>query len=93
MGSYDEAEVCKLVGIYLLSKLTHLVGTKNFGLYWDKGLAVIHKDNGRIMDKLRREVVELFKSDRISITIDKNLIKADFLDVSFNLEMDKCFCL
>ena len=36
MGSYDEAEVCELVGIYLLGKLTSLIGTKNVGLYRDE---------------------------------------------------------
>ena len=36
MGSYDEAEVCELVGIYLLGKLASLIGTKNVGLYRDE---------------------------------------------------------
>ena len=35
MGSYDGAEVCELVGLYLLSKLTPQMGIKNVGLYRD----------------------------------------------------------
>ena len=37
MGSYDEAEACELVELYLLSKLAPLVGTKSVGLYRDGG--------------------------------------------------------
>ena len=38
MGSFDGAEVCELVGLYLLSQLQHL--DMNVGLYRDDGLAV-----------------------------------------------------
>ena len=41
------------------------------------------------MDKIRKNIIALFKSEGLSITIDTNLIEADFLDVSFNLEMEK----
>ena len=43
------------------------------------------------IDKIRKDVIALFKSEGLSITIDTNLIQRDFLDVSFNLEMDKVF--
>ena len=90
MGTYDGAEVCELVGLYLLSELAPLVSTKNVGLYRDDGLAVIHRA-GPIMDRIRKDIIALFKSERLSITIDTNLIKANYLDVSFNLEMEKYF--
>ena len=38
MGSWDGAEVCDLVGLYLLSQISHL--KLNIGLYRDDGLAV-----------------------------------------------------
>ena len=90
-GSYSGAEVCELVGLYLLGKLAPLIGTKNVGLYRDDGLAVIHQANGPKMDRIRKDIMALFKSEGLSITIDTNLIETDFLDVSFNLEMDKFF--
>ena len=40
MCSFDGAETCELVGLYLLSKLTQVVGN-NIGLYRDDGLAII----------------------------------------------------
>ena len=91
MGSYDGAEVCELVGLYLLGKLATLIGTKNVGLYRDDGLAVIHQANGPNMDRIRKDIIALFKSEGLSITINTNLIETDFLDVSFNLEMDNFF--
>ena len=93
MGSYDGAEVCELVGLYLLSKLTPLMGIKNVGLYRDDGLAVIHKANRPKMDKIRKGIIALFKSEGLSIAIDTNLIETDFLDVSFNLEIESFFLI
>ena len=37
MGSYDGAEVCELVGTFILSKLGN-IGKKNTGLYSDNRL-------------------------------------------------------
>ena len=89
MRSYDGAEVCELVQLYLLGKLASLIGAKHVGLYRDDGLAVIHQANGPKMDRIRKDI--MFKSEGLSITINTNLIETDFLDVSFNLEMDKFF--
>ena len=91
MGSYKGAEVCELVGLYLLSKLTPLIGIKFVGLYRDDGFAVIDKANRPKIDKIRKDIIVLFKSEGLSITIDTNLIETDFLDASFNLEMEKLF--
>ena len=91
MGSFDGAKVCELVGIYLLGKLVPLIRTKNVGLYRDDGLAVIHQANGPKMEMIRKDIIALFKSRRLSITIDTTLIETDFLDILFNLVMDKFF--
>ena len=85
MGSFDGAEVCELVGLYLLEKLSNLLGKTEVGLYRDDGLAIVQNANGPKMDKLRKEIVALFKIEGLSITIDTNLTETDFLDVSFNL--------
>ena len=54
MGRHDGAEVCDLVGLYLLNKLAPLTGTKNVGLYTDDGLAVIYQANRPKMDRIRK---------------------------------------
>ena len=56
MGSYDGAECCELIGLYMLNKLTerkHAVFQRaNLGLYHDDGLAVdrIRGRPGSILD-------------------------------------------
>ena len=91
MGSYHGLEVCELVGLYLLGKLEPLIGTKNVGLNRDGSLAVIHQGNGPKMDRIRKYIIALFKSEGLSITVDTTLIETDFLDVSFNPEVEIFF--
>ena len=40
MGAYDGAEVCELVGTYILHQIGSKYDKKNVGLYRDDGLAV-----------------------------------------------------
>ena len=54
MGNYDGAQICELVGLYLLSKLAPLVGTKNIELYRDNGLAVIQQVTGTKLDRVKK---------------------------------------
>ena len=42
MGSFDGAEVCDLVGLYLLSKISVFIDLNNVGSYRDDESAVIH---------------------------------------------------
>ena len=49
-GSFDSAEVCELVGLYLPSKISVHIDSSNVGLHRDDGLAVIHNVNGPKLD-------------------------------------------
>ena len=69
MGSYDGAEVCELVGFYLLDKLSPLIVRENAGLYRDDGLAVVKNSNGPKLDRLRTDIIAIFKNGGLSITI------------------------
>ena len=91
MGSFDGAEICELVGLYLLDKLSSLIGRKNVGLYRDDGLAAINSSSGPVLDKMRKNIIALFKNEGLSITIETNLFETDFLDVTFNLATGKFF--
>ena len=64
---------------------------KNVELYRDDGLIVIHKANGPKMDRIRKDINALLKSEGLSITIDTNLVETDFLNVLFNFQIGKCF--
>ena len=53
MGSYDGAEVCELVGFYMLHKLTTTIRNGSIGLYRDDGLAAFRNTSARSLDKAR----------------------------------------
>ena len=84
MGSYDGAEVCELVGLYVLSQLENLIERKHIGLYRDDGLAVVNL-TGVQTERLRKQVFKLFKSLDLSVTITANITETDFLDLYLNL--------
>ena len=91
MGSFDGTQVCELVGLYLLDKLSKLLGKDNVGLYRDDGLAAVKSTSGPVLDKMRKNIITFFKNEGLGITIDTNLIETDFLDVTFNLATGKFF--
>ena len=47
MGAYDGAEICELVGKFMLSLLSKKYSSNNIGLYRDDGLSVFRKISGQ----------------------------------------------
>ena len=90
-GSFDGAEVCELVGLYMLNKLKNIVSNGSVGCYRDDGLAVVQNCSARLVDKLRKDIIKCFKDENLQITIEINLVKTDFLDVYLDLESDKYY--
>ena len=89
MGSFDGAEVCELVGTFLLHHLSKRIEQSNIGLYRDDGLAVLKDTPGTAADRAKKDVVKIFKSFGLKVTIDVNIKVTNFLDVTFNLETGK----
>ena len=85
MGSHDGAEICELVGLYILETLSKKLNKNDIGLYRDDGLIVLRNKNGHEMDKIRKEIIQIFKAIGFQIDININLKIIDFLDVTFNL--------
>ena len=84
MGCYDGAQVCDLVGLYILSLLADFICQNDAGLYRDDGLIVVHKLNGKQTDQIRKNIIKCFKTVGFKIEISANLSEVDFLDVTFN---------
>ena len=84
MGSYDGAQMCELVGLFLLSQMTHLT---NFtpGLYRDDGLGVTTATT-RQQAKIREELIKIFTANSLKITCDINRSTVNFLDVTLDLK-------
>ena len=85
MGSYDGAEVCKLVRIYIQNKLCKLMNKKDFGLWKDDGQGILRNTSGPEADQKRKNIIKIFKECGLSITCEINKKIVDFLDVRFNL--------
>ena len=85
MGSFNVAEICELIGLYIQSKLETVLPKSNFGIYRDDGLALLRNLNGQETDKVRKNIIRVFKDIGFSLEIETNLKEVDFLDVSLNL--------
>ena len=68
MGSFDGAEICNLVGLFILNKLAAKFGNESVGLYRDDGLALLKGRSARAGDKARKELHALFNDLELKIT-------------------------
>ena len=82
MGSFDGAETCELVGLFLLSQLSHL--SVYVGLYRDDGLATCTKTPKQV-EAVKKEMCKIFKKHNLQITIEANKKVVDFLDLTLDL--------
>ena len=73
MGSFDGAEVCELVGLYLLDILSEEFGDNRIGLYRDDGLSCFQNLSGPESEKIKKKLCKIFKKHGLSITVECNL--------------------
>ena len=85
IGCYDGAEVCELVGSYLLKKVSNLVDKKSIGLYRDDELAILQDLSGPQIERRGKDIIKMFKTAGLTITIQAGLRIINFLDLQFNL--------
>ena len=86
MGSYDGAEVCELVGLFMLDKLSKIYKKNLVGLYRDDGLAVLRNCTARTAGRIRKSVENIFKNYGLKITAEAGLHQVDFLNITRNLK-------
>ena len=85
MGAYDGAEVCELVGIFILYQLSRIYNKNDIGLYRDDGLAVFRNTSGPQAEKIKKHFQSIFRKNNFSIIVKCNLKIVDFLDVTLDL--------
>ena len=85
--SFDGAETCELVGCYLLSCLTKKYGN-GIGLYRDDGLAAFNTKPQQI-EKIKKGFCQIFRENDLKITVEANMTKVNFLDVTLDLQSGK----
>ena len=89
IGSYDGAELCELVGLFILNNLEKTFGNQNGGLYRDDGLALLKNKTARLADKTRKDLHKCSERFGLKITTESNLRIVSFLDVTFDLSNGK----
>ena len=82
MGSYDGAETCELVGLYLLSKLEDL--GLNIGLYRDDGLAASDLPPQEV-ERMKKKICSLFRKHGLELSVEANSPVVNFLDITLDL--------
>ena len=85
MGSSDGAEVCELVGLFLLNELSQIFDKHHVGLYRDDGLMLPKGTSGRLAGQTRKKLHQLFEQFGLKITVEINHQTVNFLDITFNL--------
>jgi hypothetical protein len=86
MGCFDGAEICELVGLYILNDLSRKFGKDFVGLYRDDGLALIKGKSGRVIDNARKDLCKLFRQYDLKITSQVCYQKVNSLDVTLDLK-------
>jgi len=84
MGSFDGAEVCKMVGLFLLHQLEQVI-PKQLGLYRDDGLAVVENNRPKV-EQLKKKVIKLFRRNGLTVKIETNISAINFLHVTLDLK-------
>ena len=71
MGSSDRAEVCGLIGIFMLSLIGNKYNPNNIRLYRDDRLTVF--TSGPQSEKIKKTFQKMFKSKGLDIIINCNM--------------------
>ena len=90
MGSFDSAEICELVGLYILCILSTKYGKDLNDLYRDDGLGCFENISGPQTDRIRKDFINIFRKEfQLKIICESNLKIVNFLDVTLNLTTGK----
>ena len=88
MGCYDGAEICELVGIFILNKLSNIIDKNSIGLYRDDGLGMLDKLSGPQIEQKKKKIIKFSKDCGLPITLTTNITSAEFLDLTLHLKTE-----
>ena len=86
MGYFDGAELCEIIGIYILMKLQSVLLKDSEGSIEMMDYELQKNYQGLKWKRNRKQIIENSKRLGLSITIKMNLNVADFLDIQFKLK-------
>ena len=79
MSAYGRADVCELIGTFMLSLLSKHISKNYIGLYRDAGLAILKNTSGPEAEQLKKKLQNLIKEKDLDIII--NLKITNYLDI------------
>jgi len=85
MGSHHGAEICELVGLYILNELSMIIPKDNCGIYRDDGLLITKKRSARLIESLRKDITKTFQKLNLQVKIELSSQYVNFLDVVMDL--------
>ena len=88
-GCYDGAEICELVGSFILNQLGSIIDKNDKGLYRDDSLEVFRGISKPMIERKKKLIVKTFKQCGLTITIECNLKTVNFLDITFDLQKQR----
>ena len=68
IGCFHGAEMCKLVGTYILNQPKYLFQHHSGGLYRDDGLAAVKYLSGPENERMKKRIIKIFKDCGLKIT-------------------------
>ena len=86
-GGFDSAEICDLVGLFLLSEIEKLKLNANLGIFRDDGLGV-SSATPRQREQMKKKICEVYRKHGLEITAETNKTVVQFLDVEFDISKD-----
>ena len=90
MGSFDEAEICEVVGLYILHNLGEKYRKERISLYRDDGLAYLLWTSAPEAERIRKSVIKLFKNEfSVNIVSETNLKVVNFVYSTLTLSTGK----
>ena len=86
MGCYNGAEICELVGSFILNQLGSIIAKNDISLYWDDGLGIFCRISKPMIERKKKLTVKTFKQCGLAITTECNLKTVNLLDITFDLQ-------
>ena len=84
MGSYDGAEVCELIGTFMLSLIGNMYNRNNIGLYRDDKLTVFKNTSNPQSQNVKKSFQKMFENKGLDIIIYCNMNIVNYLYVTLN---------
>ena len=69
----------------VLKKVSNIIDKKSIGLYKDDRLAILQNLSGPQIERKHKNIIKMFKTVGLNVTIKAGLHIVNFIDVQFNL--------